>query len=95
MFYYNIPEKMTNYIDSRSLGLQPRTIVEVINENTMALVIKRKSRLIMADGKKILVKVEKIKKAKSGYNVMLKTTAPVCSKTLQYLSDHGVELITD
>jgi len=95
MFSSYIPEKMTNYIDSKSLGLQPRTIVEEINKNTLALVIKRKSRLIMSDGKKILAKAEKIKKAKSGCRVMLKTTAPLCSKTLQYLADHGIELITD
>lgn len=86
-------QKMTTYIDPKSLGLQPRTIVEKINKNTVAIVLHRKSRVIMADGRKLLEKAAKIKEATSGSRVMLKTNAPICSKTLKFLSDQGIEVI--
>jgi hypothetical protein len=63
IFYSFVPEKMPNYIDPKSLGLQPRIVVEDIDGNTLAIVINRKSRIIMADGRKILAHVKKIKKA--------------------------------
>ena len=84
---------MTNYIDPQSLGLLPRTVVEEIDTKTLAIVINRKSRIIMADGRKILAKAEKIKQAKPGCKVVLKTTAPLCKKTLQYFADHGIGVI--
>ena len=46
----------------------------------------------MADGKKIIAKADTIKKVKPGRKIMLKTSAPVCSKTLEYLIDNGVEV---
>ena len=86
---------MTKYIDPQLLGLPPQTIVEEINQKTLAIVINRKSRIIMADGMKILAKAVKIKQVKLGCKVVLKATAPLCSKTLEYLADHGIEVITD
>jgi hypothetical protein len=84
---------MPVYLDPQPFGLQPRTIIEEIDCNTIAIVIHRKSRIIMADGKKILVKAEKITNAKPGRKVILKTSAPVCRKTLQYLAVNGIEII--
>ena len=86
---------MAKYIDPKSLGLQSRTTVEEVNKDTLALVIKRKSRIIMADGIKILAKVSKIKTAKPNMNVILKTTTPICSKTLQLFENNGLEVIKD
>ena len=51
---------MPEELDPKDFGLQSRTIIERINQNTIALVINRKSRIIMSDGRKILDKVEKI-----------------------------------
>jgi len=84
---------MTNYLDPKSLGLQPRLVVEEIDENTVAIVINRKSRIIMADGRKIFANATKIKKAKPDKRVMLKTTAPVCSKTVLFLAGHGIVVL--
>ena len=84
---------MNKFLDPLSLGLPSRTTVEKINSDTLAIVIKRKSRIIMADGKKILSKVAQIKIVKPGINVILKTTAPICSKTSQLLEKEGVEII--
>ena len=47
----------------------------------------------MADGRKINDNVTKIKKTKPDKRVILKTTAPVCSKTLQFLADQGIEVL--
>jgi len=86
---------MEKNLDSQNLGLHHRTIVEQIGQHAIAIVVKRKSRIIMADGKKILATAEKIKKAKPDFRVLLKTSAPVCSKTIQYLADNGIELTPD
>ena len=85
---------MTQYLDPKSLGLPARTILEVIDRNTLAIVIKRKSRIILADGIKILEKVDKIKTTKSGMDVILKTTTPLCSKTLQLFKNKGLKVLT-
>ncbi len=84
---------MAKYIDPRSLGLPSRTIVEEIDTKTLAIVIKRKSRIIMADGIKILAKVAAIKTARPRVTVVLKTTAPKCSKTLKFFEVNGLEVI--
>ena len=86
---------MTEYIDPKTLGLPTRTNVAQIDKNTLAIVIKRKSRIIMADGNKILAKVAKIKSARPGMNVLLKTTAPICSKTQELFNDNGLKFISE
>ena len=86
---------MTQYLDPKSLGLPGKNTVEVIDKNTLAIVIKRKSRIIMADGIKILAKVDTIKTAKPGMDVQLKTMTPICSKTLQLFKEKGLEVIRD
>lgn len=84
---------MNQYVDPISLGLPAKTTVEAVDRNTLAIVIKRKSRIIMADGVKILAKVNIIKTAKPGINVILKTTTPICSKTLQLFEKKELNVI--
>ena len=86
---------MTDFLDPKSLGLHPRLLVAVIDKNTLAIIINRKSRIIMADARKTLANATKIKKAIPGKRVIVKTTAPVCSKTLQFLGNQGIEVIKD
>ncbi len=80
-------------VDAKKFGLPAQTIVEKISADLFAIVIERKSRIIMADGKKILTKAEKIQCAQQGARVILKTTAPVCSKTACMLEEHGIEVV--
>jgi len=80
-------------LSPKDFGLPPRTVLEKIDKNRIAIIIDRKSRIIMADGRKILDKVKIIQKAQPGTSVVLKTTAPVCSKTTRFLKDEGVGLI--
>ncbi len=48
----------------------------------------------MADGRKILEKAQKIKDALPGTVVVLKTTAPVCSKTKAFLEEAGIQVLS-
>ncbi len=80
-------------LEPKEFGLTPRTVVEQVGENTVAIVINRKSRIIMADGKKILEKIRKIKTVRPQATFALKTGAPVCGKTTAFLAGEGVQII--
>jgi hypothetical protein len=43
---------MNTRFNPKEFGLPARTVIEQIDKNTIALVIDRKSRIIMSDGKK-------------------------------------------
>ena len=79
--------------DAKDFGLPARTVLEQTDKNTIALIIDRKSRIVMADGKKILEKAKKIKEVQPSVTVVLKTTAPVCSKTIRLLEGENIQLI--
>lgn len=81
-------------INPQQFNLPTRTVLEQIGDSNIALVINRKSRIIMADGRKILEKAQAIKAIKPDVTVVLKTTAPVCSKTKAFLKDAGIQVIT-
>ena len=79
--------------DPQAYGLPPRTILKDMGTNRIAIVINRKSRIIMADGKKILNKAEKIRSHNESLEISLETTAPVCSKTSKFLNAQGITVI--
>jgi len=81
-------------IDPREFGLPARTVIEEFGKDHLALVIDRKSRLIMADGRKILAKAARIREGRPGCRLTLRTTAPVCSKTVRFLAEQGIEIIS-
>lgn len=85
---------MSKKLDPKEFGLPARTILVQVNARTIALVIERKSRIIMVDGKKILAKADIIRQQRPGITVLLKTSAPVCSKTIRFLADEGIEIST-
>ena len=74
-------------------SLPAKTALEQVDANTIALVINRKSRIILADGRKILEKANRIKGVTPSTTVILKTTAPVCGKTKSFLEDAGVQVL--
>jgi hypothetical protein len=84
---------MKNIIDPKRFALPSRTVIEQVGSKHFAIVISRKSRIIMSEGKKILEKADKIKKTQPGSIISLKTSAPVCSKTEQFLKDHKIKVI--
>ena len=85
---------MNDTVDPKQFSLPARTIIEKFGTKHYVLVIDRKSRVIMADGKKIIEKADKIKKVLPGIKVSLKSTAPVCSKTSRFLADQGIDLLS-
>lgn len=80
-------------LDPKSFNLPARTALEQVDEGSIAIVIERKSRIIMADGRKILEKARKIQEVRPAASVMLKTTAPICSKTVKFLEEQGIRIL--
>lgn len=85
---------MKEQIDPKRYGLSSRTILMRANSNEFILVINRKSRIIMKDALIILKKAEIIKQKVQNACVSLETNAPVCSKSIKYLNENGIEIKT-
>ncbi len=84
---------MSRTLDPKEFGLHPTTVLQEMSKGHIAIVISRKSRIIMSDGKKILDKAVKIKEVKPDCNVSLKTSTPLCSKTRAFLEENGIEVV--
>jgi len=80
-------------IDPKTYDLPPKTVLRQMSTNRIAIVINRKSRIIMADGKKILEKAEKIRSHNKEIEICFETSAPVCSKTAGFLREKGIVTI--
>lgn len=83
---------MTEQVDPKIYGLPPRTVLIKKGSNEFILVINRKSRIIMKDAQVILKKVKKIKKKVQAASIILETSAPVCSKSIKFLKENGVDI---
>ena len=75
-------------LEPQSYGLSNRINLVRI-DNSIGIVIDRKSRIIMKDGDRI-VKQAQVIQVKENKPVVLITSAPVCSKTKQYLSANNI-----
>ena len=87
-------KKKLKIVNSNKFGLSGRTILGVDNKNNHYIIKNIKSRIIMETGKKINEIANKIRLKIKG-NVILATTAPVCSKTKQYLEEKKTNIISD
>ena len=87
-------KKKLKIVNSNKFGLSGRTILGVDNKNNHYIIKNIKSRIIMETGKKINEIANKIRFKIKG-NVILATTAPVCSKTKQYLEEKKTNIISD
>jgi len=85
---------MKKTIDPKKFDLPGKTVIQELDKKHYVLILDRKSRVIMADGKKLVEKADKIQNMAPGTKVSLRSTAPVCSKTIRFLADHGIELLT-
>lgn len=79
-------------LPSTDFGLTRQTIIEQESDGKIALLIDRKSRIIMADGRKIIEKIRKIREKLPGVSIVIKTSAPICSKTSTFLEQQGVRI---
>ena len=75
-------------LEPQPYGLSNKTNLVRI-DNSIGIVIDRKSRIIMKDGDRI-VKQAQVIQVKENKPVILITSAPVCSKTKQYLYANNI-----
>ena len=80
-------------LDPKIFNLNSRAIIEE-EKSALTIVVNRKSRIVMKDGRRLLDQVRQIKKF-SKKPVSIFTTAPVCSKTKGFLNNNGVEIIQE
>jgi hypothetical protein len=80
-------------IDPKFYGLPARTVLMRRDSKEFIIVINRKSRIIMKDALLILKKVEQINEKVPNASVVLETSAPVCSKSIKFLNENGVEVL--
>ena len=85
---------MTISLSPKDFNLPPKTVIMQLDEETIALVMDRKSRIIMVDGRKIVQKAEKIKAILPDVNVVLETNAPVCSKTKAFMEENHITIVS-
>lgn len=79
-------------LDPRKFGLDGRTVLEWVDDHTMALVMDRKTRILLADTERILAKINKIHEIQADTDIVIKTSAPVCSKAVSFLDKSGVSI---
>jgi len=79
-------------IDPTKAGVSKRIKVGIDTQANYYIVKSVKSRIIMKDGKKINVIANTITK-QTNKKVFLATTAPVCSKTTNYLNEKKIKII--
>jgi len=79
-------------IDPKKYNLSSRVILKESSNEQIFLIINRKSRIIMKDGNRILDIIQKIKTIEKDKNTLVLTSAPVCSKTRQFLNKNKVEI---
>jgi hypothetical protein len=88
---------MNKPVDPKKYGLPKGTALNKTGLNSFTLEINRKSRIIMKDALTIIKKIGKVKAKEPKATFVLRTNAPVCSKSLNFLKENGitVENISD
>ncbi len=79
------------YINPKKYNLSNKTKLLQRTKESVSIVIDRKSRLIMKDGYRILKIAEKINKISKNKKISLLTSAPVCSKTKDFLLENKIK----
>ena len=87
-------KKADHHIDPTKFSLNKRVVLRQGPTNHIAIIINRKSRIIMKDGLRILDQANRIQAILPAVRVSVETNAPVCSKTNKFLSDHHINIIT-
>lgn len=80
---------------SNDYGLTGRIKIVEISKGHLGIMKKRKSRIIMKDGHKIIESVSKLKSHDPELKISLIISGPICSKTLSYLVDNEINVIKE
>ena len=89
----NIKKKLKT-INADGFGLSSRIKLAIDGKDNHYIIKNIKSRIIMKDGEKINKIASQIKPNIKGH-VFLAATAPVCSKTKNYLEEKKIKIILD
>ena len=81
------------FLNPHDYGLTSRMKIVEISENKIGILKKRKSRIIMKDGKQIMLIANQIKSVKPNVLISLIISGPLCRKTRKYLEDSKIEII--
>jgi len=79
-------------IDPKRYNLSQRLNLQQNELNELFIIIDRQSRIIMKDGHRILKMVNRIQSIEKDRHVSVLTSAPVCSKTKIFLSNHSISV---
>ena len=91
---YYIENKEILLIDPKRFNLSPRITIGQLSNNHFVIIKDRKSRIIMKDGNQIFEKINLMKENEPNIKVSLATNAPVCSKTIKYLKENGIDILS-
>jgi|TARA_B100000408_G_scaffold20297_1_gene13821 hypothetical protein len=79
-------------IDPKKYNLPPRTTLYKKTDHIF-IIIDRKSRIIMKDGRRISEIAKSILSMDPGVHIRVATSAPTCSKTKEYLRQVDIEVL--
>jgi len=83
---------MKKQIDPAIFNLPSRSLIEETSENSFTIVMEKRSRIVMKDAEKVLEKAKKIKERFPTALVGLRISGPICSKSVNFLAEHGIEV---
>ncbi|MCK5857143.1 MAG: hypothetical protein KAG64_06610 [Bacteroidales bacterium] len=86
---------MKNKTINEVYGLASRVKLVQIDINTIGIVKKRKSRIIMKDGLQILDIAKQIWKQEKNKTIALIVSGPICSKTTSFLVEHKIDILQE
>ena len=79
-------------IDPKKYNLTSRTTLYKEMKDIF-IIIDRKSRIIMKDGYRISEQAKSILSTEPGIHIRVATSAPMCSKTKEYLRQVDIEVL--
>ncbi len=80
-------------IDPKMFGISPRTVLYWDGQDKYLIETVRKSRIIMKDARLVLDRARAIREKYPEAIVGLRTSAPVCSKSVRFLKDNNIAVI--
>ena len=80
-------------IDPQKYSLSSQIKLVLVFDNQIGIIKKRKSRIIMKDGEKILEIFDKIKEFEPLVEFSLITNAPICGKTRKFFAQKKISII--
>ena len=80
---------------TEQFGLPKRTQLIQLDANTIGIIKKRKSRIIMKDSKQIVDIAMQIRKENKNLNIMLIISGPICSKSIKFLGENKIDILEE